>query len=360
MNWAYYITGHGYGHIVRSVEIIKSILVHDPMATVHIRTTAFEWLFSDVLGETVFLHKSKLDVGVLQKNSFAVDKPATLQANQELLLNKISLINLESDFLRQNQIDIALADIPPLAFEIAEKANILCYAVGNFSWDWIYSDFTVEHPQFHEIIRNIKNAYSKATCLFQLPFSGDMSVFPKSISTPLVARKAQISKEQARKILGLNNYDTVILIALRSQDLEQVNWDNVGRLKNYKFLISSKQIDQPNFVHIPEGTLTFTDILNACNLVISKPGYSLLSECIANQIPILYIPRQHFIEDVPLIRALKQDFKSQELDYPSFISGDWQSAIDRLLHSDKKWRPVPSDGADFIIKEILKGKRRPA
>ncbi len=360
MNWVYYITGHGYGHIVRSVEIIKSICKFDPMATVHIRTTAFEWLFSDVLGETVFLHKSKLDIGVLQKNSFTVDKPATLKANQELLQNKKILIDIEFNFLQQNQIDIALADIPPLAFEIAEKANIPCYAVGNFSWDWIYSDFVDELPSFREIIKDIKNAYSKATCLFQLPFSGDMSVFPKSISTPLVARKAQISKQEARKILGLHDSDTLVLIALRSQDIEQVNWNNVGRLKNYKFLISSKRIDQPNFIHIPEGTLSFTDILNACDMVVSKPGYSLLSECIANQIPILYIPRQHFIEDVPLIRALKQDFKSQELDYSSFIKGDWQADLDQLLHCDKKWKSIRNDGADFIIKEVLKGKRRPA
>ena len=67
---AYYITGHGYGHTVRSVEIIKELFRRRPDATVHVRTSAAAWLFEQLRSFHFQYHETRLDVGALQSTSY--------------------------------------------------------------------------------------------------------------------------------------------------------------------------------------------------------------------------------------------------------------------------------------------------
>ena len=41
----YYVTGHGYGHAVRSNQVIRALQEAAPGLLVHVRSTAPEWLF---------------------------------------------------------------------------------------------------------------------------------------------------------------------------------------------------------------------------------------------------------------------------------------------------------------------------
>ena len=42
----FYISGHGYGHATRSIEVIKNIRQQNPRVEIHIQSDAPQWLFS--------------------------------------------------------------------------------------------------------------------------------------------------------------------------------------------------------------------------------------------------------------------------------------------------------------------------
>ena len=65
----YYITGHGYGHAVRSSQVIGSLKKTSPDLQIHVRTMAPEWLFLD----RAFQSRQAIDVGILQKDSLDMD-----------------------------------------------------------------------------------------------------------------------------------------------------------------------------------------------------------------------------------------------------------------------------------------------
>jgi spore coat polysaccharide biosynthesis predicted glycosyltransferase SpsG len=46
----------------------------------------------------------------------------------------------------------------------------------------------------------------------------------------------------------------------------------------------------PNVSFIPPSTLAVNDWMKACDLVISKPGYSTVSEALLNRIPLAVLP----------------------------------------------------------------------
>ena len=67
--------------------------------------------------------------------------------------------------------------------------------------------------------------------------------------------------------------------------------------------------------HPPHG-LTYQDVVAAADVVISKPGYGIVSECIANNTALVYTSRGRFAEyDVfvaEMPRVLRCRFLSQD------------------------------------------------
>ena len=118
----YYITGHGYGHAVRSNQVIRSLKKARPDADIQVRTTAPKWLFP----KTVRYSRRAIDVGI----------------------------------------------------EIAARASVPSVAIANFTWDGIYSAYLKEHPEFEPLIDEMKQWYAKATLALTLPYPCDMNVFP--------------------------------------------------------------------------------------------------------------------------------------------------------------------------------------
>jgi hypothetical protein len=355
----FYISGHGYGHAVRDIEIIKALLRQNPQLTVHVSTCAPRWLFDPLPAGRVFYHERELDFGVLQENSFSADKAATLQRYAQLIERKEQLLDEEMAFLRNVSADIIVSDITPLAFDAAARFGKKASAIGNFSWDWIYADYLDDFPQFEFVVEDIRRSYQQAARLLRIPFYGDMSVFPRIENVPLVARRATESSETTRGKLGIpvHSAKKYVLLGLRMSDLDGVNWRCVEEIQNIVFIAISRDVPLKNCLHIEEGFFPFENVLNACDAVLSKPGYSMVSELIANQTPLLYVPRRDFAEDPVLIQGLQDYAVCEELTQQEFKEGSWQQALQQLFEKPTVWPLIRCDGAEVIAKKLIHEKR---
>jgi len=354
VNLAFYISGHGYGHAVRDIEIIKALIRLRPKVKVHVRTAAPQWLF-EPRHSGVDYHYAELDFGVRQSNSFYADKFNTLADYAQLITQKGKIIDQEKLFLDSIAADLVLSDITPQAFDAARHCSLPCCGIGNFSWDWIYQEYLDEFPRFAFVIEDIRASYQKADLLFRIPFYGDMSAFRTIEDVPLVARKSKISTSKTRQRIGIpvETRQKWVLLGLRNDDLSGVQWDVVNQMNDIVFIKMSNNIPLKNSLVIPEGVLSFEDILNACDAVLSKPGYSLVSEVIANQTPLIYVPRKDFAEDPILIAALQHYAVCRELPQEDYWAGRWQAAFDDLFAQSKYWPFIRCDGADVVSEKIV-------
>ena len=355
MRVVFYISGHGYGHAVRDVEIIKALLKRQPDCEIHFRTGAPRWLFEPLLNSNVLYHRRELDFGVRQKNSFSADKERTFIGYVDLLQRKEQLVAEEAEFLKTCQPDVILSDITPFAFDAAAAFGKRAVAVGNFSWDWIYSRFLRETPRYEFVVRDIKASYAKAERLYRIPFYGDMSVFPNIEDVPLIGRKATLPADAVRKKIGMpnNSSQKFVLLGLRMADLEDVNWRKIESIRGVTFVAVSRDIQLENCIHVEEGEPPFEDLLGACDAVLSKPGYSMVSEVIVNRTPIVFVPRSDFAEDPYLIEGLQKYAVCEELPQIAYFKGEWQGAFDRLFARPNIWPGMAANGADVVARKIL-------
>jgi len=355
MNIAFYISGHGYGHTVRAIEVIKTLLKSDSNCHVHIRTSAPEWLFNSIPDGRWYYHPIRLDVGAIQKNSFSVDKEATLSAYAKLISHFDDLLVQEYRFLLEHGINIVISDITPIAFDAAQKAGIPSVAIGNFSWDWIYGDWMEDYPRFQFVVEHIRQSYGRADVLLRLPFYGDMSAFPSIKDVALIGRKSYLSRDEVRRKLGLPlaGEPKVVLLGLRHQDLSHVHMQNVTNSEHILFLTNNTRIKHANIRYFREGELPYESIVAACDAVLSKPGYSMIAECIINRTPMLYVPRQDFAEDIVLRKGLQQFAVCQEMPMAEYEKGQWLEFLERLFQKPNHWPAIDTDGARMVAQEIL-------
>lgn len=350
---AYYISAHGYGHAVRSREVIRALKSASPEVTVHVRSAAPEWFF-DRLGFPVVYHCGAVDVGFLQKDGLEMDAAATLSASAAFHERIPRLLEGEIGFLHNERIGLVIGDIPPLCFEVAARASLPSVAIANFTWDWIYRPYFAAHESFAPVIEAMNSFYRKATLALSLPFSCDMAVFRERVEIPLITRVSALDKNEARKHFGLPLTATIVLISFGGFGLERLSGDKLEHLKDFFFVSTgAAPKKEKNFLLLPEALPDYVDLVRAADAVVTKPGYGIVADAIAHRTPVLYTSRGQFPEYPYLVRALAEWATSEFVPQDALLEGRIGPYLERLLNKEANWPKVGLNGAEVAAEKIL-------
>ena len=142
----FYVSGHGFGHTSRTIEVIHAVLRRRPDVTVVVKTSAPRRLFERTLRGRIGLVEMTCDAGMIQNDSLNVDTAASVREAKAFQEQLPELASTEASFLTDSAARAVVGDIPPLAFEAAAAAGVPSIAIGNFTWDWIYEGYPEESP----------------------------------------------------------------------------------------------------------------------------------------------------------------------------------------------------------------------
>jgi hypothetical protein len=210
---ACYISGHGFGHAARVIEVLRTLRVTRPEVGLVVRTPLDRWFFDFNLPGPFEYGACRLDVGVVQSDSLSVDAEASLRAYGEIAARREELVATEVAALRRHAPALVLADIPALAFDVAARLGISSVGLTNFSWDWIYADYVRDFPSYAPMVEDLRASYRRCTLLLRLPLHGDLSAFPRIRDIPLVARLATLARDEVRRRLGLPTEERIVLLS---------------------------------------------------------------------------------------------------------------------------------------------------
>src|SRR5687767_9963608 len=111
---AFYISGHGFGHASRSIELINALIERQPDLHVVVRSQVARWLFERTAHPSVELSSVETDTGVVQIDSLRLDAAATIQRAREFMGTFDSRGAAEAKFLLDHDVRLVIADLPPL------------------------------------------------------------------------------------------------------------------------------------------------------------------------------------------------------------------------------------------------------
>lgn len=346
----YYITGHGFGHAVRSNQVIRSLKKARPDLRIHVRTMAPSWLFHD----SVLYHRQSIDVGIRQPDSLSMGLAETLEACRALHQSFPKLVDQEVEFIKSEQIKLVVGDIPPLCFEIAARASVPSIAITNFTWDVIYRAYLREYPDFLPLVEEIESFYKKTGLALTLPYPCDMNVFPRREPIPWVTRVSALSKDQARTKFKLPASATIILLSFGGLRLERLPWERLRRLREYFFIATGKtEATNGNVLILPDVQRQYEDLVRAVDVIVTKPGYGIVADAIAHQLPMLYTDRGEFPEYPRLVEALRDCTTAEFIPQSELLSGNIVPYLRTLLEKPQNWPAVALNGAQVAAEKVL-------
>ncbi|HHS13781.1 MAG TPA: hypothetical protein ENN03_08475 [bacterium] len=350
---AVYVSGHGLGHSVRSIEVMNRLWEMDSGLFFQIRTDAPPWIYRLYLKAPYHLGKVSVDVGTVQRTSLCVDREATLAKWRLLLKQWDAWVLSELTALERTGARMILGDIPPFAFHLAGQWKIPSLAWGNFGWDWIYEPWSKEMPAFHEIIRHIRSCYCEADLLMRLPAHEPMSAFPNRVNIPLITRQSTKDRKDIRRALGIEEGVKVVLLALPETDMELIDPKHFDQDEEIRFICPLRKVSGHSIVPVSRETAWFPDLVQASDAVLSKPGYGIMAETYVNRTPLLCVKRDDFRENELLMRWMRNHMTVDEIEGDSLRSGEWVRRIRKLTESPFKSRPAEVHGDREIAETIL-------
>ena len=320
---------------------------------IHVRTTAPEWIFHDTIVPIHYSHQA-IDTGIVQTDSLHMELSETLAACREIYANPQKLIDQELAFIKANAIDLVVGDTPPLAFEIAAQAGVPSVSITNFTWDVIYRAYVESFPEFAPLIDTMTQYYGKATTALTLPYPCDTAMFPRQQAIPWITRTSDLTKEQARQAFNLPQAATIVLLAFGGLGLDRLPWKQLARQWQYFFVTTgTSHRHESNLLTLPATQTHYQDLLRAADAIVTKPGYGIVADVLAQRVPILYTDRGDFAEYPQLVAALRDCATAEFIPQQELLRGNLSPYLSRLLAKPPHWPDIELNGAQVAAQKIL-------
>lgn len=352
------ITSHGFGHAVRAASVAAQVQKLNPEILLILVTTAPRWLLESYI-EGDFIHRPRaFDVGVVQSDSFQMDKALTLEKMQHFRKKRHTIVAGEVNFLHNNRVGLVLADIPPLAAPIAHTAGIKCWMMSNFGWDFIYRDWGSE---FEDLADWISQCYSQCDRLFRLPMAESMVAFPHITDVGLTGGDPRFSLSQLRAEFKLTApQEKTILLTFGGLGLAQIPYQNLNNFPDWQFITFDRQAPElPNLIKVTDRQYRPVDFMPLCSRVVSKPGYSTFAEALRQKTPIVSLTREGFEEATVLLEGIQNHSQHLILNPEDFFETDWDF-LHQPLQPPRQSTSLPTNGTETIAQAIVEYYRTSA
>jgi len=358
---AFYISGHGFGHASRQVEVLNSLASVRPDLTLVLRTSVAPTLLTRTLRARVTLLEGPCDTGVIQRDSLTHDDEATVRAAMAFQAGVPQRRQHELTRLAPYEVRAIVGDIPPLAFDVAADLGTPSLAIANFTWDWIYEWYAGSDPGLPGLVDRIRDSYGRAGLALELPLSGGFEVFPTRRSIPFIARHSTKTREEIRRHLALDPGRPVALLSFGGYGLPRLDVSRLNCLGNWTILLTDRitgpGAGAPNQVrYIPETAfgqdLRYEDLVAASDVVVSKPGYGIVSECVAQGTALLFTSRGHFREYHSMVERMPSLLRCRFISQDDLFAGRWNDALAGLMGQPPAPDQVATDGARHAVEAI--------
>jgi L-arabinokinase len=373
----FYVSGHGIGHASRVIEVINAVLARRPDTRIGVRTAAPRWLFDLTVRGKIAFSTLECDTGVVQSDALTLDEADTIRRAAAFHSDLVTRAASETRVLRELGAGLIVGDIPPLAFAVGAAAGIPSIALGNFTWDWIYGDY----PRVRlapSLLPTIRGAYAKASMALRLPMSAGFESFTNIKDIPFIARHATRARDEVCKVLKLPADKPLVLMSFGGYGLPGLDTDVLARFKKYTVINATsrpvgrarKEVPlaerQGSLVTVNEEAMydagiRYEDLVHAVDAVVTKPGYGIIAESIANDAVVLYTSRGHFPEYDVLLEEMPKYLRTAFLSQEDLFAGRWEGHLDKLLAQPrlKNYKKPDTSGADVAADLLLKALDKP-
>lgn len=360
-----YVSGHGFGHWTRSAPLLEHLAARAP---VHVRTggRALPWARRAAWAASV----EEVDVGpgAVQAGPLTVDVPATRAALAAHLERWPATVREEVARGRALGARLVVADVPPIAFEVARRLGVPAVAVANFTWSWAYAHYVEQDPWFEVASARLRVAEGLATHVVALPGGGGLDALGPPRPLLAIRRPPTCDPAEARRRLPRPRPDDprpIVIISFGGYG-DALDLSGVARENPAFAFVSFAPPRGPlpeNLVVLPhDHDLHHQDLVLGAHALVGKTGYGTISECLSRPMPFVAVRANDGFREHARLRAFAaRHLPWAEVTEDDLLAGRWTAALERAMSTTPP-EPAPENGlpaAREVVLAALEGRPDP-
>jgi L-arabinokinase len=351
---AAYVSGHGFGHLVRLCEVLRQVRALRPDLPILVTGAVPAALVRGEVPGPVELREEACDVGLAQRDALEIDEPGTLARCRAFEAGWEARAAREAEVLRARRVSLVLADVPALAFDAAARAGVPAVGMGNFSWDWIYAHLARRQPGLQASAERAAQAYRTAALMLELPFTGDLSAFPRREQVGFVARRPRLPRAEVRRRLGWPD-GPVALVSFGRVGLPALRPGGVEADPDVRYAFPEELSE----ARLQALGVRYPDVVGAADVVVTKPGYGIVTDAIAGGARLVYTERGDFPEYPIMVRELPAYLPCVHVSNAEVRAGRLRDPVHRALELPAVTPPElgGAERAARRVVELLEGPR---
>ena len=201
----FYISGHGFGHASRQIEVINAVGARQPgdaHRRPHVRAALALRPHAARAGQ--------LAAGRMRHRRRPGRQPAARRGRDHHAAPRRFYATLDGarqargGLLREH--GVVLVVVRRAAARLRRRAAAPASrrsSLANFTWDWIYADYARSIAGRAGSSPRMRDAYARAAGAWRMPLHGGFETVPAVADIPFVARHARHSRSAVRRLCGL-------------------------------------------------------------------------------------------------------------------------------------------------------------
>jgi hypothetical protein len=213
-----------------------------------------------------------------------------------------------------------------------------------------------------DLVPTIRAAYQHAVLGLELPFSGGFEIFPAVERLPLVSRRPTREPRDTRAHFGLAQDRPAALLSFGGYGMPALDVTRIDA-RDWTLVLTDRILpmdpaDVPaHIVYVPEhkfqeSGFRYEDLIAAVDVVVSKPGYGIVSECMTCDKPLLYTSRGVFREYDVFVRDMPRYLRCRFIGHDDLFAGRWRDGLEGVRLLPAPAERIDANGADVAAEAL--------
>ncbi len=348
------ISAHGLGHLAQTAPVLSALRERFPAVRLTVRSgLAVERLAQRIRGPFTHIAAAS-DFGFVMQNAVDIDFAASARRYQAFHTEWDANVAEAAAALRRDAVDVVLANAAYLPLAAAAQAGIPAVGFCSLNWADLFAHYFGGETWAVPVVRQMYAAYNAADIFLRLQPGMPMPHFARTQSIGPIAALASAAPAILReRIAARQGWDTRrrwVLLAMGGMDfpLPVADWPQDTR--TLWLCPAAWGIERPDAAAFDPAVAEhgFTDLLAASDAVVTKPGYGTFVEAACNGVPVLYVPREDWPEEMPLAEWLNCHGRACAVSRPTLLAGDFLGELEGLLARPAPPVPPPAGIAQAV------------
>jgi len=182
-----------------------------------------------------------------------------------------------------------------------------------------------------------------------------MEIFSKQVELPLLAQPGQSRREDIAAMTGADPAKQWVLLSFTTLEWDEAALQKVEALTEYEFftVMPLAWSNHRNIHAVDRAQVGFPSVLASADIVLTKPGFGILSECVVNQKPMVYAEREDFIEYPLLERELKRVLRNVHIPATDLYAGRLGPALAAVATASAPAETLEGGGAEMVAAILM-------